>query len=157
MKMLQLISLIIIGFILSEKLSFKKMLNTNSPKYKAIIKEMKLSNKETITKNEFRQIMLKLITKDESNEKAKHFNEGVVDTYIKDIDNILQVSKLAEQLDYDKFIESIKQTVRIQFGEMYVDQVTDAILEAEQKDDEEEEQIKEKIDKVLDEEEVEEL
>ena len=48
MKMLQLISLIIIGFILSEKLSFKKMLNTNSPKYKAIIKEMKLLDKANV-------------------------------------------------------------------------------------------------------------
>ena len=157
MKMLQLISIIIIGFILCEKLSYKKILNTESPKFKAIIKEMRLANKETITKKEFRQIMLKLITKDESNEKATHFNEGVVDNYIQDIDSVLQVSTLAEQLDYDKFIESIKQTVRIQFGEMYVEQVTNAILEAEQNVDEEEEQLKKNIDKVLDDEEVEEL
>ena len=119
---------------------------------------MNLENKETITKNEFREIMLKLITKDKTNEKATHFNEGVVDNYIEDIDDELQVSTLAEQLDYDKFIESIKQTVRVQFGEMYVDQVTNAILEAEQNIDKEEEQIKKDIDKVINEEEkVEEL
>lgn len=158
MKIYQFISIIIIGLVLTDSLSYKKVLNVESPKFKAIIKEMNLENKETITKNEFREIMLKLITKDKTNEKATHFNEGVVDNYIEDIDDELQVSTLAEQLDYDKFIESIKQTVRVQFGEMYVDQVTNAILEAEQNIDKEEEQIKKDIDKVINEEEkVEEL
>ena len=122
--------------IINCKSKFKDVFKEGNEKAEKIMYEMKLHKKEIWLKKDFENFFLKLLDKGDNNERQKIFNEQIVKTYIKKLPKEMKKIELYKYMNYDDFITAIEQTVREQFGEEHVKDVTQALLEMEKEEEE---------------------
>ena len=121
--------------IINCKLNFKDLFKEGNEKAEKIMYEMNLDKKDLWSKKDFETFFLKLLNKEDSNERQKVFNEQIVKTYIKKLPKEMKKIELYKYMNYDDFITAIEQTVREQFGEEHVKDVTQALLEMEKEEE----------------------
>ena len=115
---------------------FKDIFKEGNEKAEKIMYEMNLDKKDLWSKKDFETFFLKLLDKGDNNERQKVFNEQIVKTYIKKLPKEMKKIELYKYMNYDDFITAIEQTVREQFGEEHVKDVTQALLEMEKEEEE---------------------
>ena len=121
--------------IINCKLNFKDLFKEGNEKAEKIMYEMNLDKKDIWSKKDFETFFLKLLDKGDNNERQKVFNEQIVKTYIKKLPKEMKKIELYKYMNYDDFITAIEQTVREQFGEEHVKDVTQALLEMEKEEE----------------------
>ena len=121
----------------SKRQKLKEIFKEGNEKANRIMIEMGLDKKEIWTKKDFKQFFIKLLDKEDNDERQRIFNEHIAKTYIKKLPKENKKTELYEYIKYEDFIVAIEQTVREQFGEEHVKDVTKDILEMEKEDEEE--------------------
>lgn len=113
----------------------KEAFDLNEESSKKILELLGWENKEVITKEEFKDFFIKILYKNDDN-NLNNLSLGIIEKYVKDIPEKIELKDFGKWVSYDRFIEAMKETVRELFGEQYVDEVVKAF------DEEEEEAIK---------------
>ena len=137
--MRQLVLLLLIGMcsMKSIKEASKEAFDLNEESTKKIIERLGWTDKEEITKEEFKDFFLKVLYKDDE-DRINNLSLGIIERYIKDFPDSIKLSEFAKWVSYDKFMEAMKSAVSDMFGEQYVQDVVNAFEEMEYDEDEEE-------------------
>ena len=107
---------------------------------KKIIDKLGWSEKEEITKEEFKNFFLKILYSEDEN-KINNLSLGIIEKYIKDFPDTIKVKDFPKWVSYEKFMEAMKSAVSEMFGEEYVEEVVKAFEEQEFDEEEEEAEV----------------
>ena len=107
---------------------------------KKIIDNLWWSEKEEITKEEFKNFFLKILYSEDEN-KINNLSLGIIEKYIKDFPDTIKVKDFPKWVSYEKFMEAMKSAVSEMFGEEYVEEVVKAFEEQEFDEEEEEAEV----------------
>ena len=84
-------------------------------------------NEKNIPKQNFKEFFIKLLLKDSNDLRKAKFLRSIFEHYIIDLPEFVELEKMADYIDYPKFLISIRAAIKDQFGEEYVEQVMEQI------------------------------
>lgn len=135
-KTVSLILLVLFSFSEQKRNNYKSTFDSGNPRIKKIMTEMGLEGKEILTKEEVKVLLIKLLNKDETSNQVVQFNEGVINSFLVSIPEEIPIKDFNNYINYDAFLEAIRNTIREQFGQQYVDEVMNAIVNIDDEEDE---------------------
>ena len=134
-KTVSLILLVLFSFSEQKRNNYKSTFDSGNPRIKKIMTEMGLEGKEILTKEEVKVLLIKLLNKDETSNQVVKFNEGVINSFLVSIPEEIPIKDFNNYINYDAFLEAIRNTIREQFGQQYVDEVMKAIVDIDDEDE----------------------
>ena len=108
----------------------KEAFNLNEESAKKIVDTLGWSDKKEITKEEFKDFFLKILYRNDEN-KINNLSLGIIERYIADFPDTIEVKDFPKWVSYERFMEAMKAAVRDMFGEEYVQEVVKAFEEKE--------------------------
>jgi hypothetical protein len=135
MKAKQLLYILIITISFSYSMIFDH--KTDLETINRIAKDMNIDQKEEITKEEFRQFFMRVVTKDKQVDHT-HFYKSVFKKYMEDVPEVVKTEDLISYVDFDKLKEIMLEIVKEQYGPENAEAVRRKLKEMEDEKEKEE-------------------